>query len=60
MLISMYNVTFTGLQVFYPDFYSDIVYKPIMKKMTAGNIVRHSAHYLNHEENIMYIVMNHR
>ena len=47
--------------------YCNIVHRPVLpenlkayyKNFTTGNIVTHSAQYLNHYEEIMYIVMNH-
>ena len=38
--------------------YGNVIYRPIMS-LTTGNVIKHSVEYLNHEVDIMYIVMNH-
>ena len=38
--------------------YGNVIYRPI-RSLTTGNIIKHSVQYLNHEEDIMFIVMNH-
>ena len=37
--------------------YGNIIYRPIMS-LTVGNVIKHSVQYLNHEVNIICIVMN--
>ena len=39
--------------------YGNVIYRPIMS-LTTGNVIKHSVQYLNHEVDIMFIVMNHR
>ena len=38
--------------------YGNVIYRPIMS-LTTGNVIKHSVQYLNHEVDIMLIVMNH-
>ena len=37
--------------------YGNIIYRPIMS-LKAGNVIKHSVQYWNHEVDIMFIVMN--
>ena len=38
--------------------YGNVIYRPIMS-LTTGNVKKKSVQYLNHEVDIMFIVMNH-
>ena len=38
--------------------YGNVIYMPIMS-LTTGNVIKQSVQYLNHEVDIMFIVMNH-
>ena len=41
--------------------YGNVIYRPIMSfsKLRTGNVIKHSVQYLNHEVDIMFLVMNH-
>ena len=56
-----------SLHIFYPQLLGNVVYRPIMKlltignvvKQTTGNVVKHSVQYLICEVEIIHIVMYH-
>ena len=37
--------------------YGNVIYRPIMS-LTTGNVIKHSVQYLNHEVDIIFILMN--
>ena len=37
--------------------YGNVIYRSIIS-LTTGNVIKHSDHYLNHEVDIMLIVIN--
>ena len=37
--------------------YGNVIYRPIMS-LTTGKVIKHSVQLLNHEVDIMFIVMN--
>ena len=38
--------------------HGNLIYKPIMN-LTTESVIQHSVQYLNHEVDIMFIVVNH-
>ena len=38
--------------------YGNVIYRTIMS-LTTGNVIKRSVQYLNHEEDIMFIVLDH-